>query len=334
MPQVSVIIPIYNVDRYLSQCIESALNQTIDDIEVILVDDGSIDSSPEICDRYVRMDDRVRVIHKANGGLSSARNSGLDVASGKWICFLDADDWLATTRFEEMLAFEQDDLDIIIGGFTQCLRGKERLRHPVVRPSVYSNEYILNGMVYQGQFAPVWTSLYRHSLIKNNRMRFLPNKEIYPEDTLFNAEAYSKARLVRVIASCGYYYRLHNQSISHSYQANLFVRMVKQLEYECSILSNNFGEDFSDVRQKKAPGYVAIALFKESLCDKKTAKANIRAILDSSFAKEAFSGKCDFMYGGNRYWPFYILGKLGCVNGIYCLSKLYKKGEGIYRLLK
>jgi Glycosyltransferases, probably involved in cell wall biogenesis len=308
------------------------------DMEVIIVDDGSTDSSPAICDEYAIRDSRVRVFHTDNRGVSSARNTGFDVAQGEWICFMDNDDYLLETRLDEMLEKEESDLEVIAGGYSELAQGKIQQRHPSVRAAVYSGEQlnseILRRLVFKGQFSPVWASMFKRSFIELHGLMFRSPKEIYPEDTQFSIEAFADAGKVLVADSCGYCYRVHNQSVSHSYQANLFVRMVKQLEYECSILSNNFGEDFSDVRQKKAPGYVAIALFKESLCDKKTAKANIRAILDSSFAKEAFSGKCDFMYGGNRYWPFYILGKLGCVNGIYCLSKLYKKGEGIYRLLK
>lgn len=102
-PQISVIVPVYNVELYLPQCVDSILNQTCDDFELILVDDGSPDGCPAIRDEYARKDNRVRVIHKTNGGLSSARNAGLDVANGEYIFFLDSDDWLHHAALQIML---------------------------------------------------------------------------------------------------------------------------------------------------------------------------------------------------------------------------------------
>ena len=94
MPKISIIVPVYNVEQYLAECIESIKDQSLTDIEIILVDDGSPDNSGAICDDYARKDDRIRVIHKKNGGLSSARNAGLEVAIGEYIGFVDSDDWV------------------------------------------------------------------------------------------------------------------------------------------------------------------------------------------------------------------------------------------------
>ena len=94
MPKISVIVPVYNVEKYLRRCVDSILSQTFSDFELILVDDGSPDGRPGICDDYKESDDRVRVIHKKNGGVSSARNAGLEEARGEWIAFIDSDDWV------------------------------------------------------------------------------------------------------------------------------------------------------------------------------------------------------------------------------------------------
>lgn len=103
MAKVSIIVPIYNVEKYLPKCIESILNQTYKDLELILVDDGSPDNSPKICDEYAQKDDRVIVIHKPNGGVSSARNAGLDIATGQYIGFVDPDDYIASDMYELMI---------------------------------------------------------------------------------------------------------------------------------------------------------------------------------------------------------------------------------------
>lgn len=113
-PLISVIVPVYKVEDYLYQCVDSILNQTYKNLEIILVDDGSPDHCPVICDSYALRDERVRVIHKANGGPGAARNDALDIAAGSYIAFVDSDDWLEPTAYEEMLRFSQDrDLDVV-----------------------------------------------------------------------------------------------------------------------------------------------------------------------------------------------------------------------------
>lgn len=115
---ISIIVPIYNVEKYLSRCIESILNQTYKNIELILVDDGSPDNSPQICDHYANVDDRVCVIHQCNAGVSVARNAGLKIAKGQYIGFVDPDDWVAPEMYESMLdEIENVDTDLVICGY-------------------------------------------------------------------------------------------------------------------------------------------------------------------------------------------------------------------------
>ncbi|MDE6946071.1 MAG: glycosyltransferase, partial [Anaeroplasmataceae bacterium] len=109
---ISVIVPIYNTEPYLNRCIDSIIKQTYRNLEIILVNDGSTDRSGEICDAYEKADNRVKVIHKRNGGLSSARNSGLEILNGKYIGFVDSDDYIAADMYETLLACMDDDVDI------------------------------------------------------------------------------------------------------------------------------------------------------------------------------------------------------------------------------
>lgn len=114
---ISVIVPVFKVEKFLSKCIESILNQTYTDIEVILVDDGSPDKCGEICDLYAQRDKRVKVIHKENGGQASARNAGLEIATGDYISFIDSDDWIDKDMYEELLRVAKStDADIVGGG--------------------------------------------------------------------------------------------------------------------------------------------------------------------------------------------------------------------------
>ena len=115
---ISIIIPIYNVDKYLTKCIESIVSQTYQDLEIIMVDDGSSDACPQICDQYAEKDSRIVVIHQKNSGVSAARNAGLKVATGKYISFIDADDYIEFDMYENMVrAFEIEDSELVICGY-------------------------------------------------------------------------------------------------------------------------------------------------------------------------------------------------------------------------
>ena len=123
-PLISVIVPVYKVELYLRECVDSILNQTYSNLEVFLVNDGSPDNCPAICDAYAEFDGRVHVIHKENGGVSSARNAALDIASGDYIAFVDGDDWLESTAYEEMVSFSQErDLDVVYCVPTEIIDG-------------------------------------------------------------------------------------------------------------------------------------------------------------------------------------------------------------------
>ena len=115
MPQISVIVPVYNAEKYLHRCIDSILAQTFSDFELLLIDDGSKDNSGRICDEYAAKDSRIRVFHKKNGGVSSARNMGLDNAKGDWITFVDSDDWVKQDYLYSMIS--QPDADLIMSSF-------------------------------------------------------------------------------------------------------------------------------------------------------------------------------------------------------------------------
>ena len=116
-PMISVIVPVYNVESYLARCVDSILTQTYQNLEVILVDDGSKDNSGVICDDYARRDSRVNVIHKENGGLSSARNAGIEAAGGEYLAFVDSDDWIEPDAYERLLsAMQKHAAKLVVGG--------------------------------------------------------------------------------------------------------------------------------------------------------------------------------------------------------------------------
>ena len=175
---VSIIVPIYNVEKYLIKCIESILNQTYKNLEIILVDDGSTDSCNKICDRYKKIDKRVVVIHKKNGGLSSARNIGIKKAKGKLISFVDSDDYIKPNMIEELknnMYFYNSDISVcdyyyIIDGKRQISDNNNLKRNCITK---YKNKFI-----YKPNSA-VWNKLYKKNLFE--QIKF-PEGKIYEDD--------------------------------------------------------------------------------------------------------------------------------------------------------
>lgn len=173
-PQVSVIIPVYNVEQYLEKCVRSVIKQTLQDIEIILVDDGSTDSSLDICNCLKKIDNRIHVIHKANGGLSSARNAGLDIALGKYVYFLDSDDWILPNTLQDMLNLITKH-DIVIGGIEPFFIGK---KEPIKFQSMVKYCDVKHGLstFLNKQFtnfpAIACNKLYKKSIVDKYSLRF------------------------------------------------------------------------------------------------------------------------------------------------------------------
>lgn len=213
-PQISVIVPIYNIERYLRQCIDSILAQTFTNFELLLIDDGSPDGCPAICDEYAKKDARIRVFHKPNGGLTSARNYGLDNAKGKWIMHIDGDDWVAPTYIEELYnAAIKNDADIVICGFRFAYEdGSSVIEHPTRwddDKSVSLNRYI------SSVWTTAWGSIHKSSLYHNNGVRS-PQNITYCEDFHLMVRLCYFANKVISIDRPLYNYRQRSSSIVHS----------------------------------------------------------------------------------------------------------------------
>ena len=211
---VSVIVPIYKIERYLHQCIDSILEQTFTDFELLLIDDGSQDRCPAICDEYAEKDERIRVFHKPNGGLTSARNCGLDNAKGEWIMHIDGDDWVAPTYIEELYnAAIKNDADIAICGFRFAYEdGSSVIEHPTIwddDKSVSLNRYI------SSVWTTAWGSIHKSCLYHNNDVRS-PKNITYCEDFHLMARLCYFADKVISIDSPLYNYRQQLSSIMHS----------------------------------------------------------------------------------------------------------------------
>ena len=195
-PKISVIVPLYNAEKYLHNCVDSILSQTFTDFELLLINDGSKDSSGKICDEYATLDSRVRVFHKENGGVSSARNLGLDNAQGEWITFVDSDDEFVDNNCLTLLY--QPKFDLINYGY-ECydVNGKKTLT-----TSIFHNEFVLDrdkaiSYVYSCDYYQFYSvaKLYCNSIIKKNNIRF-DESLYYSEDRLFIIEYLSYCKKI------------------------------------------------------------------------------------------------------------------------------------------
>ena len=229
MTQVSIIVPVYNVKKYLRRCVDSILTQTFTDFELLLVDDGSTDSSGKICDEYKDKDDRIRVFHKENGGVSSARNLGLDNARGRWITFVDSDDWIKNDYLSSMV-IRSTDADLIMSSFETT--NEIKVCDNKIKDEFFENTSIKNFVeryIYTATLCSPWCKLFKKSLIDGLRFN---EKISFAEDTIFVFEYLVKINSVRTVDIYSYQY---NRDINDSLSRRLLsVQEYRYIIFEYS----------------------------------------------------------------------------------------------------
>lgn len=256
---VSVVLPIYNVEKYLDRCVESIVNQTYKNLEIILVDDGSPDNCPQMCDEWSRKDERIKVIHKVNAGLGYARNTGIENATGSYICFVDSDDYVATDTIEKVYsAVKTNNADIGIFGFSTVDKNGKVTR--VITPKTEKVKY--DGEEVVKTFLPdlitwnpdsgkatdlrmsAWTALFSMKLIQRNSWRFVSEREIISEDVYSLLDLYNDVKSVVVVPESYYFYCENETSLTHSYKKDRYERIKHCYEMcisKCEQL--NYGQD-------------------------------------------------------------------------------------------
>lgn len=219
-PVVSVIIPVYNVEKYLEECIDSVLNQTYKDIEIILVDDGSTDSSGDICDRYAKNNKNICVIHQKNGGLSAARNAGFCRACGEYVYFLDSDDYIASEAIEKLISIaKNDNSDVVFFDAKSFFDDSEK---EIKQNYIRKQEYVTaEGLAVFAQLqknnefhSAVPLLLIRRAFLLKHNLSFMSG--IYYEDMIFTFEALCLAQVVSQCKEALYYRRYRSDSIMTS----------------------------------------------------------------------------------------------------------------------
>lgn len=221
-PTISIIIPIYNMEQFLGRCLDSVVNQTHTSLEIILVNDGSTDSSRDICDAYAQKDNRVKVINQINSGVSSARNTGLDAATGDYISFVDPDDYIELNTYETLIPYLDNGIDIL--RFNANRKGEvlnwlpfegeysgDRFEQEIVLPMIGSEKF--GGMFILGV---LWIHLFKRKLIEKNHIRF--NKDLRRcEDRLFTITSMLHANKMFFVDDILYHYQVNDESLSNRY---------------------------------------------------------------------------------------------------------------------
>ena len=325
-PLVSVIVPIYKAKEYLNQCVQSLYTQTYSNIEIILVDDGSPDECPAICNELAKSDARIHVIHKENEGAAIARKSGLDVAAGAYVVFVDSDDWLDTDTISECVSTAlSDNTDCVMFGYVReypqdstptslsedsfsydQTMSEEQIHRRIVGPIIeeLQNPQKLDSM------SPVWGKLYRLSTAKNGRT--LSERIVgTSEDTIFNLYALDGCK-ISYINKCFYHYRKSNaQSITAQHKPDLAEKwdVMYGIMQEYIDGSGRADEYHTPFLNRVACGMIGLGLNEIGSTESIWKKAQrIRAILDKPLYREAFR-QLDTSYCGAKWKLFFLLCK-------------------------
>jgi glycosyltransferase involved in cell wall biosynthesis len=266
--KVSIIVPCYMVEKYLDRCMESVVNQSLKEIEIILVDDGSKDNVPIICEKWRKEDDRIRVIHKNNEGLGLARNTGLELAKGIYVAFIDSDDYVDKQMYE--ILYEKAilcDADIVYSGVNKVNLNGEKIPY-----SLYDDNF-KGEKIYQllcdtiaspvGNPNPnmrtgsVWRGIFRRSILVDNQIIFRSERLILCEDSVFNLELYPKCKSIQFVPLPLYNYCFNESSISHTFNT----KKIQALENLCKeIEESEVFVKYPDIQYRTMRMFVSLSL--------------------------------------------------------------------------
>lgn len=238
MPKISIIVPIYNVEKYINKCVDSILGQTFKDFELILVDDGSPDRCGKICDEYAQKDARVKVVHKENGGLSDARNRGIEEAKGEYIGFVDSDDYIDKDMYEILYdSLIENNADISVCGVYDCYSDRIAQNNIDGKMHVFSNQEALKEVLYGKKLtAFAVNKLYKREVFDN--MRF-PVGKIY-EDSFLIPTIFANSEKIVLVSVPKYYYLHREGSITSFKFSEKFFDVIEASEINLELVNNKF----------------------------------------------------------------------------------------------
>lgn len=349
MPYFSLILPVYNVEKYVKRCINSLLRQEYTDYEIILVDDGSTDSSGSICDKLADKNNNIFAYHKENGGLSDARNYGMDRAKGNYILFIDSDDWVD----EKLLIslhnhLNKSNVDILKFGFQKMQEGNyKNTFFSYFNIGVYDRRQIEETILpytigpkrlfcyEQNACKSVWSHVYSLNFLRENNIRFVSEREILNEDYLFNLHTLLYAKSLEVTHYILYYYDYREGSLSKRYITNEFERKLKlHREYKLLLERNGLFERYETPYYSECVDGFYACISNECCCWNETSKyavQNIKKILNCKECEISLL-KCKRSNMNLKGKVIYWLMRLKFAYLMYILYKIYaisniKKGQ-------
>lgn len=250
--KVSVIVPVYNTQKYLKRCLDSLIHQSLKELEIILVDDGSQAECARICDGWQKKDSRIRVIHKKNEGLGFARNTGIEVARGQYLAFVDSDDYVEQSMYENLYtAIENAQAQIAVAGYIKKYGdGSEEYFTNKDIPEILEKEQVYSVLLANMLGAPpeywsddyigmsVWKNLYKREIFDKYLIRFPSEREFISEDIVFHINFLAHVNKAVILHDSLYYYCQNSSSLSTTYKANRFEKIKKLYLYEKELLEN------------------------------------------------------------------------------------------------
>lgn len=283
MKTISVVIPVYNVEKYLSECLDSVINQTYKNLQIILVDDGSTDSSGKICDEYAEKDARITVVHQSNAGAGAAKNTGLDLVKGEYFSIIDSDDYIELDMYEKMVnSLEKYNADIVQCLFRNVFVNDSFDRKYKIKgnyPKVLTSKSFLKEYLYDWKYAIFWNKLFKSSLLKE--IRFPVGRKI--DDEFFTYKLVCNAKKVVNIDNILYNYRMRKTSVMNENNSD---RLIYD-RIDCFIERYNY---ISNVYPSLKKNY-NLKLYDDLLYFKDSAKDNGKILsLINNFSRKKSNG--------------------------------------------
>lgn len=310
---VTIVVPIYKVEEYLDRCVSSVVNQTYKNLEIILVNDGSPDHCPQMCENWAKRDSRIKVVHKENEGLGMARNTGIENATGEYICFFDSDDYVEPTVIEEsMLVAEKENADIVSFGNDRVTQDGRILARRVPTPpkAVFEGEEILSVLLPKAlSYDPTtgehwnlslaaWASLYSMELIQKSGWRFVSEREIISEDYYSLMKLYGSIEKAVILSKVFYHYFVNPTSLTKIYRPDRYEK-VRYFYQQLVKLGDEMGVT-PYIAEEAAATYAGLTIgcLKQAVSSKESWKAKwllVREIVSDSclqdvLAHQRFSG--------------------------------------------
>ena len=244
-PQISIIVPVFNASKFLNQCVDSILSQSFEKFELILIDDGSTDSTLDICNNYARMDSRIVVLTKKNGGVSSARNVGLSVARGKYIMFCDSDDYVHTEWCSDLYEQIVNHPNAWIVA-DMCRFTEEKCITQITTNNLTKDE-LTYFVIFSASLSPyTWNKIYSSRIIAENNISFDETRTI-GEDVIFNVQYYSFCSEILYLPKILYYYRHTPTSATSTYRSNLFDLNVELFKSRLPLIQEHEIKEFCNI---------------------------------------------------------------------------------------